>query len=87
MYFSLSLSDSRVPHHGLRSLARRGASLTRLGRFPPARQDGHAVLLAQALIWPPVGFDFLAQAPLPLYHLQQFAVTLGGRARRAFAAC
>lgn len=85
MYFSLSLSDGRVPHHGLRSLAGRCAGLTRLWRFPPAGQDGHAVLLAQALIRPPMGFDFLAQAPLPLYHFQQLAVTLGSCARCSYS--
>lgn len=83
---TLSLSDSRVPHYGLRSLAGWRARLTRLGRFPPAGQDGHAVLFAQALIWPAVGFDLLAQAPLPLDHLQQLAIALGGHARCACAA-
>lgn len=91
MYFGLyhahSLSDSRVPYYGLRSLAGWCASFTWLRRFPPAGQDGHAVLLAQTLIWPPVSFDLLAQAPLPLDHLQQLAVTLGGCSRRDCAGC
>lgn len=84
---SLCVSDSRVPHHGLRSLARRCACFTWLGCFPPAWQDGHAVLFAQTFIWPPVSLDLLAQATLPLDHLQKLAITLGGCAHRACAGC
>lgn len=73
----LSTSDSRVPHDGLWPLAGWRASLARLRCPSPAREDGHAVLLAQAFVRAPVGFDLFAQAAFTLDDFQQLAVSLG----------
>lgn len=81
----LSTSDGRVPHHGLRPLAGWRASLTRLRCPSPAREDGHAVLLAQAFVRAPVGLDLFAQAALTLDDFQQLAVSLGLRCGRGGA--
>lgn len=69
-------SDGRVPHHSLRPLTRRRARLARLRCPSPAREDGHAVLLTQALVGTPVGFDLFAQAAFALNDLQQFTISL-----------
>lgn len=71
------ISDGSVPDYGLLSLAGWGARLPRLWGPSPARQDGHAILLAQAPLWTPVGLDLLTQATLPLNHLHQLPVPLG----------
>lgn len=78
----VSASDGRVPHHGLWPLAGWRASLARLRCPSPAREDGHAVLLAQAFVGAPVGLDLLAQAALTLDDFQQLAVSLALRGGR-----
>lgn len=80
--FRSSSSDRCVPHHGLRSLARWRASLTRLRCPSPTREDGHAVLLAKAFVGAPVGLDLFAQAAFTLDDFQQLPVSLGLRGGR-----
>lgn len=75
-------SDRRVPHDGLRPLARRRASLTRLRRPSPTGEDGHAILLAKAFVRTPVGLDLFAQAAFTLNDFQQLSVSLGLRGGR-----
>lgn len=72
----LSTSNSRVPHDGLWPLAGWCASLSRLRCPSPTGEDGHAVLLIQAFVRPPVGLDLLAQAAFTLNDFQQLAVSL-----------
>lgn len=59
-----------------------GAGLAGLGSPPPAGEDGHALLLAEASVGAVAGLDLLAHAALALYHLQQLAIALTGRLRR-----
>lgn len=77
-----SSSDCCVPHHGLRSLAGRRASLTRLRCPSPTREDGHAILLAETLVRTPVGLDLFAQTAFTLNDFQQLSVSLGLRGGR-----
>lgn len=62
--------------------AGRGAGLAGLGPPPPAGEDGHALLLAEASVGAVARLDLLAHAALALYHLQQLAVALAGGLRR-----
>lgn len=78
-------SDGRVPHDGLWPLAGWRASLTGLRCPSPAREDGHAVLLAQAFVGAPVGLNLFAQAAFTLDDFQQLAISLGLRGGRGGA--
>lgn len=78
-------SDCRVPHNGLWPLAGWRASLTGLRCPSPAREDGHAVLLAQAFVGAPVGLNLFAQAAFTLDDFQQLAISLGLRRGRGGA--
>lgn len=57
----------------------RGARFAWLGPPPPAGEDGHALLLAEASVGAVARLDLLAHAALALDHLQQLAVPLAGR--------
>lgn len=78
-------SDCCVPHDGLWPLAGWRASLTGLRCPSPTREDGHAVLLAQAFVGAPVGLNLFAQAAFTLDDFQQLAISLGLRRGRGGA--
>lgn len=71
-------SDSGVPEDRVLPTAGRGAGLAGLRPAPPAGEDGHALLLAEAAVGPVARLDLLAHAALALDHLQQLAVALAG---------
>lgn len=75
-------SDGRVPEDGVLPAAGRGAGLAGLRPPPPAGEDGHALLLAEASVGAVAGLDLLAHAALALDHLQQLAIALAGGRRR-----
>lgn len=75
-------SDGSVPEDGVLPAAGRGAGLSGLGPPPPAGEDGHALLLAEAPVGPVARLDLLAHAAFALDHLQQLAVALSGRLGR-----
>lgn len=58
--------------------AGRGAGLAGLRPPPPAGEDGHALLLAEASVGAVARLDLLAHAALALDHLQQLAIALAG---------
>lgn len=62
--------------------AGRGAGLSGLRPPPPAGEDGHALLLAEAPVWAVARLDLLAHAAFALDHLQQLAIPLSGRLGR-----
>lgn len=75
-------SNGSVPEDRVLPAAGRGAGLSGLGPPPPAREDGHALLLAETAVGAVARLDFLAHAALALDHLQQLAVALAGRLGR-----
>lgn len=75
-------SDGSVPEDGVLPAAGRGAGLSGLGPPPPAGEDGHALLLAEAPVGPVARLDLLAHAAFALDHLEQLAVALAGRLGR-----
>lgn len=69
------LLDGRVPEDsGLGGIGRGAIFLAPIGLLP-AGQDGHAVLLAEGLVWRFLPrFDLLAQMPFLLDHLHHGVV-------------
>lgn len=62
--------------------AGRGAGLAGLGPPPPAGEDRHALLFAEASVRAVARLDLLAYAALALDHLQQLPVAFAGRLGR-----
>lgn len=63
-------SDGSVPEDSVLPAAGRGAGLAGLRPPPPAGEDGHALLLAEASVGAVARLDLLAHAALALDHLQ-----------------
>lgn len=75
-------SDGSVPEDCVLPAAGRGAGLAGLRPPPPAGENGHALLLAEASVGAVARLDLLAHAALALDDLQQLAIALAGRLRR-----
>lgn len=69
-------SDGSVPEDGVLPAAGRSAGLAGLRPPPPAGEDRHALLLAEAPVRAVSRLDLLAHAALALDHFQQLAVAL-----------